>query len=283
MFYILIFSFFLYMPRSKNVSRRKARKAVRKTSKSSPFNYARKDQRAVRSQFGVKDVLVTAPGSALEFRAPRMYLKGGPFQQSILTKLRYCESFVIATNNITGLSETPVRYSLGSLFDPTIAAGGHQPYGFDQLAAVWKSYIVYGVRVLITSDPSNVTTTATGGARMCLRVASSSTLAASLVSLLPDDFREKGGCIVWDGEQQGGNLDLGYMSIADIEGVEKSKVMSDNVYTAAVTSNPLLAPEIQFCLSSSTGTGPAVGALRRYSITIDYYVKMYGTTAITQS
>ena len=98
------------MPRSKNVSRRKARKAVRKTSKSSPFNYARKDQRAVRSQFGVKDVLVTAPGSALEFRAPRMYLKGGPFQQSILTKLRYCESFVMATNNITGLSETPVRY-----------------------------------------------------------------------------------------------------------------------------------------------------------------------------
>ena len=117
---------------------------------------------------------------------------------------------------------------------------------------------------------------------MCLRVASSSTLAASLVSLLPDDFREKGGCIVWDGEQQGGNLDLGYMSIADIEGVEKSKVMSDNVYTAAVTSN-LSWRQKSTSVSSSTGTGPAVGALRRYSITIDYYVKMYGTTAITQS
>lgn len=272
------------MPRrsQKNASRRKARKSVRKPSKSS-FAYARKDQKPVTSQAGVKDVLVTAPGSALEFHAPRMLLRGSPFQQSILTKLRYCESFVVATNNITGLSETPVRYNLGSLFDPTIAVGGHQPYGFDQLAAVWKSYTVYGVRVFITSDPSNVTTTANGGARMCLRVASSSTLTTSLISLLPDDFREKGGCLVWDGEQQGGNLDLGYMSIADIEGVEKSKVMNDNVYTAAVTSSPLLSPEIQFCLSSSTGTGAALGALRRYSITIDYYVKMYGTTALTQS
>jgi len=286
-FYILIFSFFsfffLYMPRSKNVSRRKARKAVRKTSKSSVFGYGRKDQRNARNQAGVKDVQVTAPGSALEFRAPRMYLRGGPFQQAIYTKLRYTESFVIATNNITGLSESPVRYNLGSLFDPTLAVGGHQPYGFDQLAAVYKSYCVYGVRVIITSDASNVSTTALNGAVMCLRVASSSTLTASLVSLTPEDFREKAGALVWDGEQQGGKLDLGYMSIADIEGVEKTKVMNDNVYTAAVTASPLLSPEIQFYLSSNTGTGAALGALRRYSILIDFYVKMYGTTAMTQS
>lgn len=289
MFYILIFSFFysfsfLYMPRtSKNVSRRKARKAVRKTSKSSPFGYARKDQRATRSQYGVKDVQVTAPGSALEFRAPRMYLRGGPFQQAIYTKLRYCESFVVATNNITGLSESPVRYNLGSLFDPTLAVGGHQPYGFDQLAAVWKSYIVYGVRVIITSDAANTSTTASNGAVMCLRVASSSTLSASLIGITPEDFREKAGALVWDGEQQGGKLDLGYMSIADIEGVEKAKVMSDNVYTSAVTASPLLSPEIQLYLSSNTGAGAALGALRRYSILIDFYVKMYGTTAMTQS
>jgi len=55
------------------------------------------------------------------------------------------------------------------------------------------------------------------------------------------------------------------------------------VYTAAVTASPLLAPEIQFCLSSSTGSGAALGALRRYSITIDYYVKMYTTVALAQS
>ena len=65
------------MPRrsQKNASRRKAHKSVRKPSKSA-FNYARKDQRAQLSQYGVKDVQVTAPGSALEFRAPRMYLRG---------------------------------------------------------------------------------------------------------------------------------------------------------------------------------------------------------------
>lgn len=272
------------MPRrsQKNASRRKAHKSVRKPSKSA-FNYARKDQRAQLSQYGVKDVQVTAPGSALEFRAPRMYLRGGPFQQAIFTKLRYTESLIIGTNNITGLSETPLRWSLGSLFDPNLQVGGHQPYGFDQLAAVWKSYTVYGVRIIITSDASNVTTTALNGAVMCLRIASSSTLTASLVSLSVEEFREKAGCLVWDGEQQGGKLDLGYMSIADIEGVEKNKVMNDNVYTAAVTSSPLLQPEIQFCLSSNTGAGSALGALRRYNILIDYYVKMYGTTAMTAS
>jgi len=286
-FYILIFSFFsfffLYMPRSKNVSRRKARKAVRKTSKSSPFGYARKDQRAARNQYNVKDVQVTAPGSALEFRAPRMYLRGGPFQQVLFTKLRYTESFIVATNNLTGLSETPLRWSLTSLFDPNLQVGGHQPYGFDQIAAVYKSYLTYGVRVIITSDCSNGSPTSLNGCCLALRVASSSTLTLSIVSLNLEDFREKAGCLVWDGEQQGGKLDLGYMSIADIEGCEKAKVMNDNVYAAAVTASPLLQPEVQFCLSSNTGAGAALGAARRYSILIDYYVKFYGPTTLAQS
>jgi len=284
-FYILIFFlFFSHMPRrsQKNASRRKARKSVRKPSKSS-FNYSGIAQAPTRNQYGVKDVQVTAPGSALEFRAPRLFLRGGPFQQVLYTKLRYTESLILGTNNLTGLSETPLRWSLTGLFDPNLQVGGHQPYGFDQIAAVYKSYVTYGVRVIITSDCSNSSTTAQNGTCLAARLACSSTLTLSIVSLNLEDFREKAGCMVWDGEQQGGKLDLGYMSIADLEGVDKNKVMTDNVYASAVTANPLLQPEIQLCVSSNTGAGAALGALRRYSILIDYYVKFYGPTTLPQS
>jgi len=271
------------MPRrsQKNASRRKARKSVRKSSKFSA--YASKSQKPATNNPFNKDTQVTAPGSALEFRAPRFYLKAGPFQQSLFTKMRYCESFVCTTDVISGLSIGPLRLSLTSIWDPNLQVGGHQPYGRDEIAAVYKSYTTYGVRIIITSDCSNITTGANGGACLCLRLTSSISQSVSMAGQTIEDFREKAGCLVWDGEQSGAKLDLGYMSIADIEGVDKAKVMNDNVYAAAVVNSPLLQPELQLFLSSNTGAGAALGALRRYNVLIDYYVKFWNPATLPQS
>lgn len=266
---------------NKYVTSKKARKAVRNSTKFRAYA-ARKQRTATNNAFN-KDVQVTAPGSALEFRAPKFYVKAGPFQQALYTKLRYCESFVLSTDNITGLSLAPQRLSLTSIFDPNLAVGGHQPYGRDQITTVYQSYTTYGVRIIITSDCANLTTAATGGTCLALRLTSSITQAQTLVSLTLEDFREKAGCLVWDGEQSGAKLDLGYKSIADIEGVDKTKIMNDNVYASAVGTSPLLQPELQLFLSSNTGAGAALGALRRYNILIDYYVKFWNPQTLAQS
>jgi hypothetical protein len=40
---------------------------------------------------------------------------------------------------------TQQAWRLNSLFDPNLTGTGHQPYGFDQLAALYQRYLVYAV------------------------------------------------------------------------------------------------------------------------------------------
>ncbi len=45
---------------------------------------------------------------------------------------------------------TPYTFNLNSLFQPR--SGGHQPFGFDQLAALYQRYKVNKVKVMVQSD-----------------------------------------------------------------------------------------------------------------------------------
>ncbi len=46
---------------------------------------------------------------------------------------------------------TPLTYNLGSLFAPI--AGGHQPFGFDQMAALYARYKVHKVKIRVETMP----------------------------------------------------------------------------------------------------------------------------------
>jgi hypothetical protein len=53
--------------------------------------------------------------------------------------LRYSEVFNFTLATATG---TQALFRLNSIFDPNAAVGGHQPYGYDQLAALYNRYRV---------------------------------------------------------------------------------------------------------------------------------------------
>lgn len=74
---------------------------------------------------------------------PRIPLNG--VQNTEIVKLRYCET--ITLNNT--LTER-YSYRANSLYDPNLTGVGHQPMGFDQLAAKYNHYLVLGSRIKIT-------------------------------------------------------------------------------------------------------------------------------------
>ncbi len=59
---------------------------------------------------------------------------------------------------------TPLTFNLGSLFAPI--AGGHQPFGFDQMAALYARYKVHKIRIRVETMPLSTPTTQSHGVQM---------------------------------------------------------------------------------------------------------------------
>lgn len=68
-----------------------------------------------------------------------------PLSQRLRTTLCYVEKIVLS-----GLSSFDYQFRLNSLFDPNLTGTGHQPKGFDQLAALYNRYRVYRAKYRVT-------------------------------------------------------------------------------------------------------------------------------------
>lgn len=84
---------------------------------------------------------------------PKVPLNG--VQNSEIVKLRYVEQL-----HIPGGSGTHNhRFRCNSLYDPNYSSTGHQPMGFDELAARYNHYMVLGARIKITSVAAGTAST----------------------------------------------------------------------------------------------------------------------------
>lgn len=70
---------------------------------------------------------------------------GQPLAQRLRTTLCYVEKITLAA-----LPSFDYQFRLNSLFDPNLTGTGHQPKGFDQLAAFYSRYRVYHCRYRLT-------------------------------------------------------------------------------------------------------------------------------------
>lgn len=138
------------------------------------------------------------------------------------------------------------QYGLNCMYDPYIPAGGHQPYGFDQLAAMYSSYVVTSCHVQVTFSPPStndcflavgwgpsgqpfdpVGYSFTGanniGEKDNSRWALLPTAAASV-----KDY----------------SLDLGTFNIANVESKKQLAILTDINYQGGVANNPPAFPTI---------------------------------------
>lgn len=101
-----------------------------------------------------RKVAIVSPG-----RMTRLSLKAGVlgFPNTLETTLRYSEIVYLTS---TSGSVAQYAFRLNSLFDPNFTGTGHQPYYFDQLAAVYKRYTIRNAKMQAKfSHIVNATTT----------------------------------------------------------------------------------------------------------------------------
>jgi len=86
--------------------------------------------------------------------APRSF-GFAPLGRTQATNHRYVQT--VGLNPAAGGVSKDAVYRANSMFAPAVVAGGHQPYGFDQMSPLYKYYCVTGSRLKIsTAQVSNV-------------------------------------------------------------------------------------------------------------------------------
>lgn len=77
-----------------------------------------------------------------------------PLATSVVKRLKYVERIGINPALTGALSS--YTFSANAMFDPNVSGTGHQPYGFDQLMALYNHYQVIGskIRITVTGQPN---------------------------------------------------------------------------------------------------------------------------------
>lgn len=81
---------------------------------------------------------------------PRRPLPLTGFPRSKMVRLRYAEEISVDCGLNTVASAV---YNASGLYDPRVAAGGHQPKGYDQWATIYNHYTVVGARMNVRYMP----------------------------------------------------------------------------------------------------------------------------------
>lgn len=181
-----------------------------------------------------------------------------PIAPRTRTWLRYAEA-------ITGLGGAPTQFDyqfrLNSLFDPNFTGAGHQPRGFDQLAALYGRYRVYRARVRVImqleqSGIANVVGT--------IFASNSSNGSAAFNDSCEQPFSSTSGL----SEYQMADLKLN-VDLAKVNGKTWEAYASDDTTQADVASNPTEIINLHVTAASPSASAITVSI----SVIIDYDVE----------
>ena len=160
------------------------------------------------------------------FSRPLTGMNNGAFPLVRNCKLVYSTYVTLSTSVFTG-----TRFRLSSLFDPEFVAVGHQPRGFDELAAIYNKYRVMGTAVkiqpTITAGPGNT-------AFICLQAYPWSTGNVTSFNEAKEAINSSAILASSDRPMTIKKYFPTYKSL----GVTKRDFMSDESYAAVVTTNP---------------------------------------------
>lgn len=179
----------------------------------------------------------TVQRSRFTFLEPHLYVS-----------LKYVDN--IAYSMLTGVAQNNV-FNLNSIFDPDRTGGGHQPYGFDQLVAMYNRYRVLKVSWVVSVAP-------VGGNMKLLvlpsngLVATAITTAATFASAAELPFAR------WKAVPATGANPItlrGSMELNELNGTTRLEYLADDRFEAQVASSPteLLVLNVAI-LNDSTGT-----------------------------
>lgn len=191
-----------------------------------------------------------------------------PFPPQYFCKMRYCETFTKSVGT-AGVFGTIQKMNLNSLYDPNNSGGGHQPYGFDQMAALYNKYMVNRADVTIEFINPNADGLVAGV--MVLPSGSTSSLAGISADIIKEQPTSWTRPVQNTGSQKA--IFKSSFKLNQLEGLSKIQWAAGyDQYGALVSGNPALMPTIQFASASDTASSVDYLFAR---ILIIYHVRFY--------
>ncbi len=144
--------------------------------------------------------------------------------------LVYAEAYSNSVATTAGFQQT---LNLNSLFDPNRTGAGHQPYGFDQLAALYNRYRVLSAHWKVTYGSST-------GTMMLVTVPVNGLLQASISNQATYETAVESPFAIMKTQSSGAPAVVfeGTMSLNVLNGVTKTEYLADDRFEAAVTASP---------------------------------------------
>lgn len=203
--------------------------------------------------------------------------KGIPVPDKYFTRMRY------NSGQITGATGTSYQtsWSGNNLSDPANGSTGatgpdHQPYGYDQLAALYQNYRVRGAKFKVEV----ATETSTGAGNLMGFIHGSDDTIVNSYSLLqemPDVRKFRCSTI----SSTGGGRGKAFFSTKHMFGINKFQIQDDD-YTGSTDNitGPTKQWYIYFTLIPMDGTS-SIDAV--FDVTIEYYVEWFNKKDMAQS
>lgn len=183
---------------------------------------------------------------------------------TIVMKHRYSETFQLDN---TGSATIPAyhQFRLNSVYDPNYTGTGHQPYYYDQMAALYNYYCVYGCVVEIEAGTETTTST-------CL-LAFSPTLDGG--TPMDADILKERPQSRWATLDAGGEAKTlsKYYRIASLFGRTKRQLLSDDTFASPKGGNP---GKTVYLNINGIATDKTAVAKINCAITMTFYVQWYG-------
>lgn len=199
-------------------------------------------------------------------RAPRRFgFTGLPTRMH--TKLRYADSVSLTVN----AGSNAYYYYQNSLYDPYTPAGGHQPMFFDQYAALYYYYRIYGIGYSFVAMPNNA------DAKALIMVTYYNT-DSTVDGTASAAMERTGSKFIMTGGTTLGKL-KGYASVAKAYFVPKRVVSIDDAFSAAITANPTKLMQVFFQYFNATATNVDVVT----NVRLTYYCEFFGPRSVAQS
>ena len=184
---------------------------------------------------------------------------GQAFPKTIRTVLRYVEYGQLSPG---ASSYDQYFYKCNGLFDPTDAIGGHQPYAFDQYAAIYNHYKVYKSKCIVQFSSTDASRPE--GVIVGINV----TPGASDADVGRTKMEKQDGKINYEMLTQNGDAQCTITktwNVSNYFGIQKD----ESELSAAVTADPTELSH--FCIWVQNLAGGATYA--HFNVTIEYFVE----------
>lgn len=211
-------------------------------------------------------------------RRPQQTLMKGQNIKGMLNTLlpnRYVTKLVYHDTYSTGAMTSTVggnQFRANSLNDPDSTGVGHQARGYDQLKVLYHRARVTAVKIEVWS------TVTIGPAASCtITVLPSAVTGPTTPNDMYESKNNKMRVIGNDGRV---HYQKAYIPIYKIEGVKKSVVENDDLYTHTVDVNPAINPRVAALFASMDESSPTTVI---YNVRLTYFCQFTGFISQDQS